>query len=57
MDEYKKLLVLLCAIENIERLHIPMNIINENIKPLKEYIENRIIKLEESKKWMKQKQT
>ncbi len=46
MNEYKKLLVLLSAIENLEGIEIPMNI-QENIQPLKEYAEHRVKELEE----------
>ena len=46
MNEYKKLLVLLSAIETLENIMIPMNIIKENIIPLKDYAERRIKEIE-----------
>lgn len=49
MDEYKKLLVLISAIDNLEGLALPFNIIKENIQPLKEYIEHRIKEIEDLK--------
>ena len=50
MNEYKKLLVLVSAIENLEGITIPMNIITDNLKPLKDYAEFRIKEIEGDKK-------
>jgi len=47
MDEYKTLLVLLSAIGALEGISIPMNIIKENLVPLKDYAEHRVKELED----------
>jgi len=51
MNEYKKLLVLVSALENLEGIKIPMGIITGNIHPLRKYAEYRIEEIEMENKW------
>ena len=46
MNEYKRLLVLAVAIDNLDVAKIPTDLIKDCINPLKKYAEHRIIELE-----------
>ncbi len=46
MNEYKRLLVLQSAIDNLEGTRIDMNVILKYINPLREWCEQRIEEIE-----------
>ena len=50
MNEYKRLLVLLSALENFEGTKLPINVIKEHIKPLLIYVERRVEEIESERK-------
>jgi len=48
-DEYKRLWVLQSALNNVDGVRIPMNIIKEQIHPLREWLEQEIIRIEKDR--------
>lgn len=50
MNEYKKLLVLQSALDNLNGIDIPFNVIKQNIEPLREYANNRVEEIEKQGK-------
>ena len=49
MTEYKKLLVLISVLDNLNGEKIDINIIKEQIQPLRTWAENRVTEIENEK--------